>query len=95
MDTEQLMRKFPILSKAWDECTGIWLGIEQNGNLHKFSRKNLEVKPQGQNVDDRFMGGPDKMINKVGSPGSPERVLALTEQYATMSEVEQSPFEGE
>ena len=95
MDTETLMRKYTILSAAWDECSQVWLGIEQNGNVHKFSRKNFGVKSNGQNVDDRFMGGHDKMINKVGAPGSRERVLALSAQYAKMSEVEQSPFEGE
>lgn len=92
METETLMRKYPILSNAWDECSRVWLGIEQNGNIHKFSQKDLGVKSNSQNVDDRFMGGHDNMISKVGTPGSHERVLALSEQYAKMSEQEQSPF---
>ena len=41
-DTETLMRKYPILSEAWDQCTRIWLGIEQDGTVHKFNRKKLE-----------------------------------------------------
>ena len=41
-DTEQLMRQYPILSAAWDQCTKIWLGVEQDGTVHKFNRKLLE-----------------------------------------------------
>ncbi len=41
-DTETLMRQYPILSAAWDECTKIWLGVEQDGTVHKFNRKRLE-----------------------------------------------------
>ena len=32
------------------------------------------------------------MINPVGEPGSDERILALTERYATLTETETSPF---
>ena len=41
-DTETLMRQYPILSEAWDQCTRMWLGIEQDGTVHKFNRKKLE-----------------------------------------------------
>ena len=41
-NTETLMRQYPILSAAWDECTKIWLGVEQDGTVHKFNRKLLE-----------------------------------------------------
>ena len=40
-NTEKLMRKYPMLSAAWDECSMIWLGIEQDGTLHKFNRKAM------------------------------------------------------
>ena len=32
-NTEKLMRKYPMLSAAWDECSMIWQGIEQDGTL--------------------------------------------------------------
>ena len=41
-NTEQLMRKYPILSAAWDECTMIWKGVEQDGTVHKFNRKAMK-----------------------------------------------------
>jgi hypothetical protein len=40
-NTEKLMRKYPILSAAWDECSMIWQGIEQDGTVHKFNRKAM------------------------------------------------------
>jgi len=46
----------------------------------------------GSKVDDRFIGGKDKMIDPVGKPGSQERMVALAERYATLTEEEQSPF---
>ena len=94
MSTEKLMRQYPILSAAWDECSMIWSGIEQNGKLHKFSRKAMRkiVKKDRAKVDDRLIGGDDNMIDPVGKPGSQERIVALAERYARMSEVEQSPF---
>ena len=95
-NTEKLMRKYPMLSAAWDECTQIWKGIEQNGKVHKFNRRvllsdSMESK-SGSKVDDRFIGGKDKMIDPVGKPGSDERILALAERYATLTETETSPF---
>lgn len=95
-DTEKLMRKYPMLSAAWDECTMIWQGIEHNGMVHKFNRKTMRkiVKKEQAKVDDRYIGGHDHMINPIGTPGSKERILALTERYATLSDVEQSPFGG-
>jgi hypothetical protein len=93
-NTEQLMRKYPILSAAWDECSMIWKGIEQDGTVHKFNRKAMRkiVKDEQAKVDDRLIGGNDHMINPVGRPGSNERLLALAVQYATLTEQEQSPF---
>jgi len=93
-NTEQLMRKYPILSAAWDECSMIWKGIEQDGTIHKFNRKAMRkiVKDEQAKVDDRLIGGNDHMINAVGKPGSNERLLALAVQYATLTEQEQSPF---
>ena len=93
-DTETLMRKYPMLSAAWDECTQIWEGIEQNGNLHKFNRKAMReiVKSEQAKVDDRYLSSKDNMIDPVGKPGSEERIIALAERYATLTEQEQSPF---
>ena len=94
-NTEKVMRKYPMLSAAWDECTQIWEGIEQDGEVYKFNRKilrnNVDNK-ESSKVDDRFIGGKDKMINPVGEPGSDERILALAERYATLTETETSPF---
>ena len=88
------MRQYPILSAAWDECSMIWKGVEQDGTIHKFNRKAMRkiVKDEQAKVDDRFIGGNDHMINPVGKPGSNERLLALAVQYATLTEQEQSPF---
>ena len=93
-NTEQLMRQYPILSAAWDECSMIWKGVEQDGTVHKFNRKTMRkiVKSEQAKVDDRLIGGNDHMINPVGRPGSNERLLALAVQYATLIEQEQSPF---
>ena len=93
-NTEKLMRKYPMLSAAWDECTMIWKGVEQDGTVHKFNRKAMRkiVKSEQAKVDDRYIGGNDNMIDPVGKPGSKERLLALAERYATLTEQEQSPF---
>lgn len=91
-DTEQLMRKYPMLSAAWDECTQIWEGIEQNGTVHKFNRKAMReiVKSEQAKVDDRYLSSNDNMIDPVGKPGSDERIEALRLHYETTEE--QSPF---
>ena len=91
-DTETLMRKYPMLSAAWDECSMIWLGIEQNGNLHKFNKKSMKkiVKSEQAKVDDRYLSSKDNMISAVGKPGSDERIEALRLHYETTEE--QSPF---
>ena len=91
-NTEKLMRKYPMLSAAWDECTQIWEGIEQNGNVHKFNRKAMReiVKSEQAKVDDRYLSSNDTMIDPVGKPGSDERIEALRLHYETTNE--QSPF---
>ena len=91
-NTEKLMRKYPMLSAAWDECSMIWLGIEQNGNLHKFNRKAMRkiVKSEQAKVDDRYLSSKDNMIDPVGKPGSEERIETLRLHYETTNE--QSPF---
>jgi hypothetical protein len=93
-NTEKLMRKYPMLSAAWDECTQIWEGIEQNGTVHKFNRKAMReiVKSEQAKVNDRYLSSNDNMINPVGKPGSEERIVALAERYATLTETETSPF---
>lgn len=60
----------------------------------KFNRTAL--RQVGRKVkaksDPRFVGGEDRMRFPVGKPGSPERVAALIEQYASLAEDEMSPF---
>ena len=91
-NTEKLMRKYPMLSAAWDECSMIWKGIEQDGTVHKFNRKAIKdvVKSEQAKVDDRYLSSQDNMIDAVGKPGSSERVEALRSHYENT--VEQSPF---
>ena len=93
-NTEKLMRKYPMLSAASDACSMIWLGIEQNGTVHKFNRKAMRkiVKREQVKVNDRYLSSKDNMINPVGKPGSEERIVALAERYATLTETETSPF---
>ena len=62
----------------------------------KFNRKalkNLGRKKVEKN-DPRLIGGEDRMIVKVGKPGSAERVAALESQYAAILACgeEVSPF---
>ena len=93
-NTEKLMRKYPILSAAWDECTMVWKGIEQEGTVHKFNRKAMRkiVKSEQAKVNDRYLSSNDNMTNPIGKPGSEERIVALAERYATLTETETSPF---
>lgn len=62
----------------------------------KFNRKALRRKggTKVEKVDPRYNGGEDTMIIPVGKPGSPERKIALAEQYAAImaSGEEVSPF---
>ena len=62
----------------------------------KFNRKALRKvgKRKVEKVDPRYGGGEDKMIVKVGKPGSRERVEALRSQYEALSAAGEdiSPF---
>ena len=93
-NTEKLMRKYPMLSAAWDECSMIWKGIEQDGTVHKFNKKAMKkiIKSEQAKVNDRYLSSNDNMINPVGKPGSEERIVALAERYARLTETETSPF---
>jgi len=106
MSTESLMAQFPITRKAWNQATTIWQGmaipcekstvdggVVQSEKVLKFTRSALrELRIKSPKADPRLIGGEDRMIEKVGKPGSPERVAALAAQYATLSETESSPF---
>ena len=107
MNTEKLMRQFPILSDAWDECSMVWKGLAipcqkttadggmvQSEKVLKFSRKHMRAKYRGK-ADPRVVGHVDNMRFPVGKPGSAERVAALAAQYASLAENETSPFLGE
>lgn len=102
-DTETLMRQYPILSAAWDECTNVWKGIAipcekstasgdtiESEKVVKFSRKHL--RKRYTKADSRVVGHVDHMLVKVGTPGSEERLEALKNQYAFLQDNEQSPF---
>lgn len=62
----------------------------------KFNRKALRRlgKKKIEKADPRLIGSNDTMIVKVGTPGSPNRVEALCNQYAAImaSGEEVSPF---
>ena len=106
MSTESIMAQFLITRNAWNQATTIWKGIAipcekstsdggvvQSEKVLKFSRSGLrELRIAKPKADPRLIGGEDHMIEKVGKPGSPERVEALIAQYATLSETETSPF---
>jgi len=71
-------------------------GPIRSEKILKFNRKALRNmgKIKKESNDPRFVGGEDRMIVKVGKPGSPERVAALIEQYAAIQACgeEASPF---
>ena len=109
MSTEKMMSRFPITRKAWNQASSVWKGIAipcqkttsdggmvQSEKVLKFSRSGLrELRIKSPKADPRLVGGEDRMRFPVGKPGSPERVVALAAQYASLSEEETSPFEGE
>jgi hypothetical protein len=49
-------------------------------------------KDHKESVDSRYIGGEDKMIVKVGKPGSKERVEALAQMYANAGDTDYSAF---
>ena len=110
MTTETMMLQFPITRKAWVQAGTIWKGLaipcqkstvdgEQidSEKVLKFNQKAMRQlnKIAVAKVDPRLVGGEDRMRFPVGKPGSPERLAALAEQYASLAEEETSPFEGE
>jgi hypothetical protein len=64
----------------------------------KFNRTALRNigKKKKEIADPRFVGGEDRMIVKVGKPGSRERIEALIAQYTAIQACgeEVSPFSG-
>lgn len=61
---------------------GVYTPIRSEKVL-KFNRKALRKigKSKVEKVDPRIVGGEDRMIGKVGKPGSRERVEALRVMY--------------
>ena len=97
------MADHEILRTAWDEATKIWSGIAipcqkstvdggtiQSEKLMKFTRSKLRPTKEGAKSNPRVVGGDDRMINRVGQPGSRERLDALATHYSEGVEV--SPF---
>ena len=77
------------------------LGNDEYGPIRsekvlKFNRKALRKmgKIRKEKANARFIGGPDSMIEKVGKPGSWDRVEALRSQYEAIMacDEELSPF---
>lgn len=69
-------------------------GTIRSEKVLKFNRKALKNigKKKAETVDNRYKGGDDLMIVKVGKPGSRERVEALRSQYENLCGNEISPF---
>ena len=101
------MEKYPIIEEYKRTVRGIFYGIaipcdkstSDGGTIRgekvlKFNRKALRQigKRKVEKVDPRMVGGEDRMRFPVGQPGSPERLQALIQQYASLSEEEMSPF---
>lgn len=105
---KKMKTKFPIIEKAKRQARLCFLGIAiptavksiegemiQVEKVLKFNRtalKNLG-KTKMEKVDPRMIGGEDKMIVKVGKPGSRERIEELAKQYSVVTRHEISPFE--
>lgn len=71
-------------------------GPIRSEKILKFNRSALRNigKKKIEKADPRYGGGEDRMIVKVGKPGSAERVAALADQYAAILACgeEVSPF---
>lgn len=103
------MAKFAIIENAKRQARMCFLGIAipcdkttvdgstiRSEKVLKFNRTALRNmgKQKKEKTDPRLVGGEDRMIVKVGKPGSPERVDALAAQYAVVMAAgeEVSPF---
>jgi hypothetical protein len=92
------MAKFQIIEDAKRQARGIFVGMAipfqpsvadgvytpiRGEKVLKFakSRKKGMVKVK---ADPRHNGGEDRMIVKVGKPGSRERIEAMADQYAAI-----------
>lgn len=101
--------KFKIIEDAKRQARMCFLGIAipcdkktvdgttiRSEKVLKFNRKTLKNlgKNKTEKADPRLVGGEDRMIVKVGKPGSRERVDALVSQYAAILACgeEVSPF---
>lgn len=104
------MEKFPIIEQYKRTVRSIFYGIAipcdkrtadggtiRSEKVLKFNRSALRKigKRKVEKVDPRVVGTVDHMRFPVGKPGSHERVVALAEQYASLSEDEMSPFIGD
>jgi hypothetical protein len=107
-NTKEKKMKFAIVENAKRQARLCFLGIAiptvvksidgemvQVEKVLKFNRTALKNigKVSREKVDPRMIGGEDKMIVKVGKPGSRERVEELAKQYSVVTRHEISPFE--
>jgi len=69
-------------------------GPIRSEKILKFNRSALLKmgKAKVAKADPRMVGGEDRMIVKMGKPGSRERVEALAAQYADLASREESAF---
>jgi len=105
---KNMKQKFEIIENAKKQARMCFLGIAiptevknidgemiQVEKVLKFNRKalrNMGKDHRKQSVDPRYIGGEDKMIVKVGKPGSKERVEALAQMYASAGDADYSAF---
>jgi hypothetical protein len=107
---EKEMEKFRIVEEYKRTVRGIFYGMAipcdkrsadggtiRSEKVLKFNRSALRKidKSKVEKADPRMVGGEDRMRFPVGKPGSPERVVALAEQYASLMDDEISPFVGD
>ena len=99
---ENMMNQHDITRDALRQVNTIWSGMAymtdkstadgdtvQCERVAKFNRKALYEQASVSTQPEHTC---DKMINKVGVPGSEIRKQALIEQYAKLQDGEQSPF---
>jgi len=99
--------KFEIIENAKRQALMCFVGIAipcdkttvdgsiiRSEKVLKFNRKALRSssKVKVEKANPRLVGGDDRMIHKVGKPGSKERVNALALQYETLIKNEASAF---
>jgi len=110
LEKKTMKTKYPIIENAKRQAYLCFVGLAipcdkrsadggtiTSEKVLKFNRSALRKigKSKVEKADPRMVGGEDRMRFPVGKPGSPERVVALAEQYASLADDEMSPFTGD